>query len=151
MSNSDIYSSVKTKIGMKKVHIRVKSRAVLHLTEQFFQSLTHLRNRKWEVSFYFLTSASQWCAGHTLPNTHWAGPSNLPGDVDTQAGDLPNFKCFPFLIRHSFKSTSVPGSVWGLCQRWNCRDPRQCNQKAQGLEVPCRLGYQQEDCKNAGT
>lgn len=51
MSNSDIYSRVKTKIVLKKVHIRVKGRAVLHLTEQFFQSLTHLRNRKWGSQF----------------------------------------------------------------------------------------------------
>lgn len=87
--------------------------------------------------------ASQWCAGHTFPNTHWVGHSNFPSDVDAQAGNAPNtlnLKSFLSSLDICLQSTSVPGTVWGLCQRWNLRDPRQCHQKVQGLEVPCRLG-----------
>lgn len=88
----------------KGIH-RVKSRSVLHLTEQFFQIMTHCKNGK-SVST-LLNSPSQWCAGHTLPTltpgslgwpfqpSQWRGH---PGSGTTQHLELQVLS----FIRHPF-------------------------------------------------
>lgn len=104
----------------------------------------------------FLTSASQRVSATPSPPLTGLVTPTFPEMPDTQAGALPKprtWSAFLSSLDISLQSTSGPGAVWGFCQT-ELQRPKTVPPKAQGLEVPCRLGcradYQQEDDMNAG-
>lgn len=146
---------------LKKVYTRVKSRSVLHLTEQ----LRSDSREKRAVPFYPFSNTPPTgelaTPSQHSPLAHWVGHSHLPSNKDTHPGGQPNtlnLKCLPFLIRHIFtKCLFSARHSQGFCQAGTvCSEkppeaqdhvPRRSRNWKSLWRLECRVGCQQ-DCMN---